>query len=128
MTSSGIAWGTASSAATALSGGSNVLSLTNVIEPSAGAERKKQEEKRSGVHSMWSSDEYRSVWWCVPLDGLGHDGVRDAASIAHAQRLLARLKKHSDPVLRHYGWTVKHLKEQVGGPGIGGRLERSARP
>jgi len=108
-------WGAPSSAAVALSGGSNVLSLTSVIEPSAGAERTK--EKRSGVHELWNSDEYRSVWWTVPLDGLGHDGVKDAASIAEAQRLLARLKRHSDPVLRHYGWTVKHLKEHVGGPG-----------
>jgi hypothetical protein len=53
----------------ALSGGSNVLSLTSVIEPSAGAERTK--EKRSGVHELWNSDEYRSVWWTVPLDSLG---------------------------------------------------------
>ena len=108
-------WGEPSWAAVALSGGSNVLTLQSVIEPSAGAERTK--EKRSGVHELWNSDEYRSVWWTVPLDGLGHDGVKDAASIAEAQRLLARLKKHSDPVLRHYGWTVKHLKEHVGGPG-----------
>ena len=108
-------WGEPSWAAVAISGGSNVLTLQSVIEPSAGAERTK--EKRSGVHELWNSDEYRSVWWTVPLDGLGHDGVKDAASIAEAQRLLARLKKHSDPVLRHYGWTVKHLKEHVGGPG-----------
>ena len=108
-------WGEPSWAAVALSGGSNVLTLQSVIEPSAGAERTK--EKRSGVHELWNSDEYRSVWWTVPLDGLGHGGVKDAASIAEAQRLLARLKKHSDPVLRHYGWTVKHLKEHVGGPG-----------
>ena len=53
----------------------------------------------------------------MPLDGLGHDGVKDAASIVTARNLLKKIKRHSDPVLRHYGWTVKHLQESVGGPG-----------
>ena len=54
----------------------------------------------------------------VGLPGsLGHNGVRDKASIETARALLNRIKLHSDPVLRHYGWTVKHLQESVGGPG-----------
>ena len=91
--------------------------IRDVIEPASGAARKASDGNRGGVHTMWQSDEYRNVWWCVPLDGLGHKGVKDAASIDTARKLLQRLKRHSDPVLRHYGWTVKHLKEHVGGPG-----------
>ena len=57
------------------------------------------------MHTLWQTDEYRNVWWVVPLDGLGHDGVKDAASIVTARSLLKKIKRHSDPVLRHYGWT-----------------------
>ena len=89
--------------------------IRDVIEPAHGAA--KAATDRGGVHTMWASDEYRNVWWCVPLDSLGHDGVKDAASIETARALLKKIKRHSDPVLRHYGWTVKHLKEHVGGPG-----------
>ena len=91
--------------------------IRDVIEPSAGAARRVAGDDRGGVHTMWNSDEYRNVWWCVPLDGLGHGGVQDKASIGTAHELLTKLKRHSDPVLRYYGWTVKHLKEHVGGPG-----------
>ena len=91
--------------------------MRNVIEPTNGAAASVAAGDRGGVHTMWSSNEYRNVWWVVPLDSLGHDGVRDAESIATARALLQRIKRHSDPVLRHYGWTVKHLKEHVGGPG-----------
>ena len=91
--------------------------MRNVIEPADGAAASVSAGDRGGVHTMWSSNEYRNVWWVVPLDSLGHDGVRDAGSIATARALLQRIKRHSDPVLRHYGWTVKHLKEHVGGPG-----------
>jgi hypothetical protein len=34
-----------------------------------------------------------------------------------ARALLRLIKAHADPVLKHYGWTVKHLHEHVGGPG-----------
>lgn len=99
-------------------GGMATISLSDVIEPAAGAsERKKDEQARGGVHQLWNSDEYRNVWWCVPLDSLGHDGVKDQASIETARQLLLKIKRHADPVLRHYGWTVKHLNEHVGGPG-----------
>ena len=91
--------------------------MRNVIEPADGAAASVSAGDRGGVHTMWISNEYRNVWWVVPLDSLGHDGVRDAGSIATARALLQRIKRHSDPVLRHYGWTVKHLKEHVGGPG-----------
>ena len=96
---------------------SAIRDIREVIEPASGTAKRVLTDDRGGVHTMWASDEYRNVWWCVPLDGLGHDGVKDMASIATARKLLQKIKRHSDPVLRHYGWTVKHLKEHVGGPG-----------
>ncbi len=92
------------------------LDMAGVIEPSVGAGERRA-EGRSGVHQLWASDEYRNVWWLVPLDALGHSGIRDPASIDTARALLRRIKAHADPVLKHYGWTVKHLHEHVGGPG-----------
>ena len=98
------------------------IALSDVIEPAAGAAARvgageRRADERGGVHQLWNSDEYRNVWWCVPLDALGHTGIRDAASIETARALLCRIKRHADPVLRHYGWTCKHLHEHVGGPG-----------
>ena len=66
------------------------------------------------VHTLWQTDEYRNVWRRMPLARLGHDGVKEGGV---SSNLLKKIKRHSDPVLRHYGWTVKHLQESVGGPG-----------
>ena len=100
-----------------MAGSSGLHDIRDVIEPANGAAARVSSDDRGGVHTMWQSDEYRNIWWCVPLDSLGHDGVKDEESIETARTLLKKIKRHSDPVLRHYGWTVKHLKEHVGGPG-----------
>ena len=94
-----------------------MLNMTDMIEPREGAEPRVAEDRRHGVHRLFGSDEFCNVWWCVPLNSLGRDGV-DKESIEPARRLLHRLKLHADPLLRLRGWRVKHLHEHYGhGPG-----------
>ena len=75
-----------------------MLDMANVIEPAAGAAARvgageRRADMRGGVHQLWASSEYRNVWWVVPLDALGHSGVRDPASIDTARALLRRINQ-----------------------------------
>ncbi|EOD27376.1 hypothetical protein EMIHUDRAFT_254332, partial [Emiliania huxleyi CCMP1516] len=97
--------------------GARFTNLTDAIEPRDGAEPRVGDDKRQGIHRLFGTTEFCNVWWCVPLNALGHSGV-DRDSIPAARGLLQRLKLHVDPILRRRGWRVKHLHEHNGrGPG-----------